>query len=452
MIQKIRYKKEWFNPLYFELRKYESDPTVRFIFVYGGKGSAKTVSIVQLIAGQTLSKRKNTIAFRKESTLIRTTLKKSFSLAIDTMRLNHGFMPYDLSFKSTTGAEIILKGLDKEEKAKGIESYDYLYFDELNQFTKEEFDQANLSLRGRKGQKIFASWNPVSESSWVKVDFLDKRQFVNVDHTLPCKDSFVQRSTDGKVILIKTTYEDNYWIYGSPCGTYGYKDENLIAEYESLAITNPRSYKVNVKGEWGVEDPEKLFIRNMNRLVHVSEVDYNPSEDTYLAWDLNYDPTCLIIQKTPNGINILKEYRENGITLPYVCAQIDKDYPGAFFFVNGDASGHFSKHLDNSTSYQMIQECLQLSINQFNVPKSNPTHRRSRIHCNAMFDFKEVRIHPSCTGLIKDIESALVDDAGSLDPWKKANPSLSHYIDPLRYHIHSEHYGLIKELNLHEVK
>lgn len=445
----IRYDKKWFNPLFFELKRFESDPDIRIILVYGGKSSSKTISITQLLAQKALSQLKNTIAYRKESTIIKTTLKESFNLALQTSRIGSAFTTLDFSYRCYRGSKIVLKGLDSPEKGKGIESFDYIYLDELNQFTAEEFDQLNLSLRGRPGQKLFATWNPVSSGSWVKKDLVDKIEFIDLEHSLPCKDSFVKISKDGSVVLIKTTYEDNYWIIGSPCGTYGYRDEALIKQYKALEFVNPASYRVNVKGEWGVEDPEKLFIRNFLPR-HRGVVEWDKSLDTYLTWDLNYDPRCLVVQRNDGKSRIIREYGSKELTLPYVCAKIRTDFPKAFFTINGDASGHHSRNLtDNATSYKIISESLNLSMAyNFNVPKANPTHRRSRLQCNAMFEFKDVIIDQSCVGLIKDIESCVVDVNGSIDPWKKANPDLSHFIDPLRYHYNAEWQDVFADLHL----
>lgn len=254
----IRFDKKWFNPLYFILNDIIKDPTVRTVFVYGGKSSAKTVSICQLFGKEAVVNHASTIAFRKESNIIKTTLKKSFNLAIENMYLHPAFEYLEFAYRTPT-AEIILKGLDNEEKAKGIESYKYLYLDELNHFTKQEFDQFNLSLRGIPGQKIFASWNPVDENLWIKKNIIDTYEWVETEYKLPCPTSFVRKSKDGKTVLIKTTYEDNYWIVGSPCGTYGYRDENLIAEYEALRTRDYYSYRINVLGEWGIITEGVLF-------------------------------------------------------------------------------------------------------------------------------------------------------------------------------------------------
>lgn len=385
------------------------------------------------------------MAFRKESTLIPTTLKKSFNLSIDTHRLQNGFTRFDRSYKSVYGSEIVLKGLDKEEKVKGTESYDYLYFDELNQFEKKEFDQANLSLRGREGQKILASWNPVNVNSWVKKDFIDKHTFHDVDHTLPCKDSFVKISSNGKIVLIKTTYEDNFWITGSPDGSYGFRDDNLIYEYNQLKEFDENGYNVNVLGEWGIDDPNKLFAKDYSHAKHFGKTFkelYHPGLEVFLAWDFNVDNTCLAIQNPGNAINVLREYHIKGYDLQMLCELIKKDFQGHDFIINGDASGRNKSAFTsgNATAYDLLHSYLDFSWDyQFFVRAANPSHLNSRLQTNMILKYHEVNISEECKELDMDLRSVEVDDKGSIDPYKKKNPQRSHRSDCFRYHLSSSH-------------
>ena len=53
--KKITYSKKWFNPLFFILEDIVLNmPKVKRVLVYGGKSSAKTASISQLIAKREL--------------------------------------------------------------------------------------------------------------------------------------------------------------------------------------------------------------------------------------------------------------------------------------------------------------------------------------------------------------------------------------------------------------
>lgn len=285
----VRFDKKWFNPLYFILNDLVKNESIRTILIYGGKGSTKTVSVAQILSKEAYVNCANSIAFRKEGSTIKTTLKESFNLAIKTTRLYPAFTKLEFMYRTTKDSQIVLKGLDDEEKAKGIESFKYLYIDELNHFEKDEYTQFNLSLRGMPGQKILASWNPVSENSWVKKELIDTYEFIETAYRLPCSTSFVKISTCGKVILIKTTYQDNFWIAGSPCGTYGYRDENLIAEYMKLATTDNNAYRVNVLGEWGIRRTGGEFWKRYLPEKHLKPVQLSKST-IHVSVDENVNP------------------------------------------------------------------------------------------------------------------------------------------------------------------
>ncbi len=173
----LRLSRKWFNPLYFILNDLLKDDSVRTILVYGGKSSAKTQSICQILMHEMVAKERSSIALRKESSTIPTTLKESFNLARQTTRLYPAIDVQDRKYIADNSATITLKGLDDEEKAKGVEGIHYVLLDELNQFLQGEYEAFEMSLRGQAGQKIFGTWNPIDESSWVKTELIDKIEY-----------------------------------------------------------------------------------------------------------------------------------------------------------------------------------------------------------------------------------------------------------------------------------
>lgn len=269
------------------------------------------------------------------------------------MRIQSGFRTLEFSYRSISDAEIVLKGLDDPEKSKGIESYSYVYFDELNQFFKEEWQQADLSLRGIPGQKLFASWNPVSEESWVKKELIDTYEWEDTDKygTLPGPFGFIRISTDGTAILIKTTYHDNYWISGHPSGEYGYRDEALITTYERLKDWDEDGYRVNVLGEWGRYKTGSEYYPQFSEVKHVGSYPFVQSLPiVHLTYDFNVVPymTLLAAQYIEEPqyirIRIFKEYclpSPLNTTTAVSEAFID-DYEKyiQWLFYYGDASGN----------------------------------------------------------------------------------------------------------------
>lgn len=461
--------KKWFNPLYFIINDLSKINTIRTILIYGGKSSAKTVSICQYLAKDCYVKGSSTIAFRKESTVIPTTLKKSFNLSIDSMYIHPIYERQDRRYLCSNQAgkvsEIVLKGIDDEEKAKGIESYKYVYLDELNQFDQSEYDQFNLSLRGIPGQKIFASWNPVDEQSWVKTELVDKYEFVDIiDDTgdakygLPSENSFVKISTCGKVVLIKTTYEDNYWTVGSPCGTYGYRDQNLIDEYEGLRTKNYNLYKVNVLGEWGKTHFGGEFLKEWRSERHVGIYNYNPECALYFIFDENTVPyfPCGIFQVgedgyTPRMIHHIAAKSPNN-KVNWVCNELKRkiiewQHTGRIY-IGGDATSQKDdvKQEKGHDLFRLIMNELEEYRPERRVQRSNPSVIMSGFFFNSILEgtINELSfgVDKSCFTAIRDFENTKEDRNGKIDKKTVVDPTTKvsyqpygHFCDLSRYFL-----------------
>lgn len=463
----VRFNKKWFNPLYFILNNSLKDHKISKVFVYGGKSSAKTISVAQILSKESYVKSASSIAFRKESTSIPTTLKKSFNLVQDKLYLWPGFERQDRLYKCKENtSEIVLKGMDTEEKAKGVESYKYLYFDELNQFEKGEFEQADLSLRGIPGQKIFGSWNPVDENSWVKTDLVDKYEFVNTEDygTLPCENSFVKISTCGTVLLIKTTYEDNYWTNGSPDGEhgnnreFGYRDEALIAKYEKLRTTNSNSYKVNVLGEWGKTVFGGEFVKKWRSEIHSGNYSYNPNLAVHLIFDENVNPyfPCGIFQVGDDQKSIFlihciaMENPDN--TTGAMCREIIRKlhewkHQGRVY-VGGDPTSDKEdvKQEKGHDFFTLIIGLLKEFKPKRAVLTSSPSVLMSADFFNAVLESEAegliFRADKKCRKAILDYENTKEDKNGKVDKSTATNPITKvsyqpwgHFVDLTRYFL-----------------
>lgn len=456
----IKFSRRWFNPLYFILNKIVEDPSIRTVLVYGGKSSSKTVSIAQILSKEALVNGASTIAYRKQSNSIDTTLKKSFHLAQDNMRIDNAFDRLDKEYRCVNKAEIVLKGIDTEEKAKGIESYRYVFLDELNHFTYLEYEQFQLSLRGIRGQKVFAAWNPVDENSWVKLDLVDRERFSLCDDfgKLPCEDSFIKISEDRKTILIKTTYVDNYWIVGSPCNTYGYRDDNLIAQYEKLRTTNYNSYKVNVLGEWGKTEFGGEFLKQWRSEIHTDTCLYNPRLAIRLIFDENVNPyfPCGIFQvdednKTSYLIHVITMKNPDN-TVKSMCREIRRKLHEwghkEAVYIGGDATSQ-KQDVKQEKGHDLFRLIMN-ELSDYNLRRivgtSNPSVRMSADFLNSIleneiYDLK-FRVDKSCRAAITDYENTKEDKNGKIDKKTVTDPvtkvsyqPYGHFVDITRYYF-----------------
>ena len=437
----LRLRKTWFNPLYFHLRKYVDDHKIRRIMVYGGKSSAKTFTIAQLFNILSYTQKCSCIAYRKEQTTIKISLKPAFVKAIESTYMNAAYDIQDFTIKGNNSKNIVFKGIDSEGKIKGIEGFKYMLLDELDHYTEEEFMQANLSLRGMENQKIFATWNPVDENIWIK-KYIDRFDWIDLPlmikgnkHSQLDKSSFVRKSTDGKTLLIKTTYFDNKWIVGA--NGYGSRDQNLIDEYEQLKTIDPNSYNVNVLGEWGVRDKSNKFAFAFEQSKHVGSVEYNPDYLIWLSFDFNVNPiSCTAFQYYDDVLRAIKCFKLDNSNIYELCKLIASYFPDAMFKVTGDASGTSRSAMvaDNVNYYTIIKDELGLIWSQFNIPSVNPRIEENQVKVNAvLYAGLFIADSENCKELVYDLTYVEVDENKKIIKDRTAESKKSDFLDHFRY-------------------
>lgn len=456
---KIQYKKNWFNPLYFIVLELMKRGVVEF-YIYGGKSSSKTITIGQIIAQLCIENNQSAICFRKVGGTIKTTLKESFKVSVNTSRLQNGYRTMDFSFKSMyNNATIVLKGLDDENKAKGIEGYSYLYHDELDQFTEEDYNESINAFRGEIAKCYFAAWNPTNITSFVKTMIIDPETWIESDLKLPSKNSFVKVSENGRKALIKTLYTDNYWTVGFPDGSgNGFLDQNTIDKYESKKEIDYHWYSINVLGEWGVIVPDKPFFYNYKPAKHetTESITINDNLPICLSFDFNVVLSCLAGQVSvyDRYVRKIKEFHDPSanMDLPefidYIVSYFGKERR---FLITGDASGNNKSAFTSghSSGFSIIFNKLrELGVDfEDMVPTSNPSHYNSKLICNYILG-KETDWLISATDCpitCNDYKRMEQDSSGGLNKKHADANNYGHCGDTARYFDHVFLYDLWKE-------
>ena len=325
----INFKK--LNPLGFHLLKLLQDAAIRFIILFGGSSSGKSYSVAQLILIMTLWDGENTIVMRKVGASISKTIYEDFKVAAKQLGVFSMF-----KFKDgvrqiiciPNGAKIDFGGLDDPEKIKGISNYKRVVLDEWSEFTSEDYKQVRKRLRGKKGQQIITTFNPIKETHWIKKEVFDIEKWHDVPMELeiagtkiPIELTTVKsiRMNEAKMILnprtkeieehapdtviIQSTYLNNFWVVGSPDGTYGYYDEQCIADFEKDRINDPDYYNVYALGEWGVIRTGSEFFGSFNRGKHTGDICYDPTLPIHISVDSNVLPyiSCTYWQVAIDG-------------------------------------------------------------------------------------------------------------------------------------------------------
>lgn len=401
----------------------------RYKVLKGGAGSGKSYAITQIEILKAVQAKETTLFLRK----VQNTLRNSVFALINNILIDEGFrkgIDYsanktEMSFEFFNKSKFILLGCDDVEKLKSIAGITRIVIEEATELSEFEFNQIDLRLRGINlvHPSITMMFNPISVNHW-----LCKRFDTNFDPET--------------TFFLNTTYFNNAFI-----------DEQYKQTLENLINIDENLYRIYVLNQWGIEDANKLFAKDYKREKHFGKTFtelYKPDLEVYLSWDFNINNTCLAIQKNGEEVNILKEYHFKGYDLSMLCKVIEADFPNHIYLINGDASGRSGSALTtgNVSAYHILKGCLKLADPQFRVPASNPSHLNSRLLTNIIFKLGKVNISSECIELDKDLTGVEVDSNGSIDPYKKKNPERSHWLDPLRYHFHYEHYHFIRNLGI----
>lgn len=131
-----------------------------------------------------------------------------------------------------TGQVILFRGMDDVQSITSITvSIGYLcfvWFEEFFQVSSEsDFDKVDMSIRGRLPDGLFhqivMTFNPWSDRHFAKRKFFD--------------------TPDDDVLALTTTYKCNEFL-----------SDKDIARYEKMRVQNPRRYRIEGLGEWGIAE------------------------------------------------------------------------------------------------------------------------------------------------------------------------------------------------------
>ncbi len=209
----------------------------------GGSGSSKSFSLAQLLAKKLLEEdNKRFVIARKTMPACK---RSSYDLIISFLKdwgiyqeARHNKTDHIYRHKNN---EMLFMGLDEPTKIKSVSTgVNYVWMEEANEFTKEDFQMFALQVRRPAGEDLnhlYLSLNPIDAGNWIATDLV-KAPDVEVVHS---------------------TYKDNPFLG---------KDYIRYIEDQSA---DENFYRVYALGEWG--KLENLIYRNYKVIPELPEMD-----------------------------------------------------------------------------------------------------------------------------------------------------------------------------------
>jgi phage terminase large subunit len=198
----------------------------RFVVCKGGAGGGKSVFACQKILERSLTnERARFICTRKYKTTVRKSVWKMLKIFARDYGVFNEFDWQEYSMTATakrSGAEIICDGLDDVEKIKSVPNITGFWHEEPTELAPCDLDQCDLRLRGANHYfQHILTFNPISETNWIKARFYDQ--------------------VEPDALLHHSTYKDN--PHNGPL---------YHPRMEWYRVNNPDYYKVYGLGDWGV--------------------------------------------------------------------------------------------------------------------------------------------------------------------------------------------------------
>lgn len=405
MENEIEFNPELFNPNFWHLRDAMNNTQYRFIWLYGGSSSAKTYSTVQAILIDALENCVDTIVFRKTDASVEKTVYKDFKTVIDDWEMNDEFrvLKSPKQIRCSNGAVIDFAGMDDPEKIKGISQYKRVYCNEISAFDLEDFKQIRKRLRGQEGQQVICDFNPIDELHWIKEEVFDKMSHISMPTQLdngivePIYTVVSEKWTNTEheiinpkgekevippnTIVIKSTYLNNYWVVGSPCGKFGFYDVQTIADFESDKATDYNFYRVYALGEWGRLTKGGEFYKAFDTERHVvPQIKYDNKLPLHISFDENVNPYLSLSVYQASGDKAWKideiALKNPQNTLAHTLEEFKRRYPEnkSGLFVYGDRTSlkEDTKLQKGQNFYTIITSTLAAYEPRLRLPSKNP--------------------------------------------------------------------------------
>lgn len=407
------------NPAFLPLYENQS----RFLVLYGGAGSGKSIFAADKIVHRTLCEEGHQfLCLRKVGDTVEDSVYSELIAAIEERGATHEFKVNKTKHSFLhlpTGNRILCKGLDDVKKVKSIKGITGMWLEEATEFDETDLDQLNIRIRGEKENYVqfILCFNPIDEEHWLK-----KRFFDNIDPD---------------ATTLHTTYQDNEFL------TQQDIDQLLL-----LSKRNPLYFDVYALGKWGITVKTNKFMYSFSRDKHVIKAyQPNPHLPILVSYDFNKEPmTATVAQQIDHLTGYLfDEIQIEAGSTPEVNEVIKAKYNHWMdnLDVTGDATGRNRTAMvrGNLNHYRIIKEDFHLLDRNLLVPSTNPAHKDSRILCNAVLQNANFYITENCKTAINDCTYGAVDEMGELLKTAKEG---RHILDNVRYTIHAMFKDFVK--------
>lgn len=375
----------------------------RYLVCKGSRGSKKScTAALKIIYNMMKYNQANTLVIRRVFNTLRDSCWTQLKWAAERLGVSHlwkfTLSPLEATYLPTN-QKILFRGLDDPMSVTSITvNKGYLcwvWLEEAYQVEDEDsFNKVDLSIRGELPDNYYKQFiitlNPWNEHHWIKKRFFD--------------------NPDDNTLALTTTYKCNEWL--------GSDD---IALFEQMKIRNPRRFRIEGEGEWGIS--EGLIYENFVE----QEFDYreiskrkNARAVFGLDWGYSNDPTafiCAIVDQDTKEIYIFDEHYQKAMVNSEIASMIK--YKG------------YAKEqiIGDSSEPKSIEELKRAGITRIKPAAKGKDSILNGIQF--IQDFKLI-VHPKCENTIIELSNYCWDTKDGI-AINKPIDAYNHLMDALRY-------------------
>ena len=388
-------KEKKFLPCY---QPYVEDYSKRYNVYYGGRGSGKTIFVMDKLLLKGLKEKRTILLMRKTTASCKFSVWKELKAAVDRFNLSKYFTFYESDYSAVcklNGTIFKCSGLDIAEKIKGFSEISDVLLEEATEFTPEDIDLIDGTVRSVQYKlplQLYFLFNPVSKANYVYKRF-----------------GFDTGIIPDNTFILKTTYLDNPYV-----------SQDYIERMENMKRTNPTRWKIEALGDFVSLD--RLVFQNYK----VEEFNHKDIQGELLVGlDFGFinDVSALtasIVDEAAGRIYIFKEWGATGKTNDELAKII--------------TSLGFSKStiIADAAEMKSIEELRRLGITRIRPCVKGPD---SIIHGIQKLQNYEIIIHPDCSEVITEFENYSWQKDKNGEYINRPIDSFNHYCDSLRYSL-----------------
>lgn len=377
----------------------------RYRVLKGGRGSKKsTTTALNIITRMMEHPESNTLVLRKVYKDHKDSTYTQLKWAIHRLNVSHlwemRLSPLEIRY-IPTGQKILFRGLDDPMSITSITvDVGYLcwaWVEEAFQVMNEDdFNKIDMSIRGDTGglfKQLTLTFNPWSDKHWLKRRFFDEE--------------------NPNTLALTTNYTCNEFL-----------DKADIELFEWMKLHQPRRYKIEGLGEWGIAEGS-VYENWSEKHFDIAEISKRPSVRSAFGLDFGYtnDPSafsCGLIDTTNLEIFLFDEHYEKAMLNDEIAKMI--------------TSKGYQKELiiADSAEPKSIAELKRYGIRRLKAAEKGPDSVKSGIQFLQQF---KIYVHPSCPNFTVELSNYVWDKNKEGQLINKPVDDYNHLLDALRYSV-----------------